>query len=112
MCIYYRFGTDSGDHFKVEERSKNNEVKGVYSWLDPSGNAHTVAYNSGIGGYRTLPLASASIDLPKFPYSLYNDNVQSRTNGEPQLYTPGGRRGAVQSRPAPLPAKPPHKGKK
>ena len=115
-------GTDSGDHFRAESRDKDNEVKGVYSWIDPSGDAHTVAYNSGKNGHRTVPLSSSGIVLPPFPYSLYGNVNQARTNNvpdlrlesknaenEPQLYTPpitiGNTRPAnipIQTRPAPI----------
>lgn len=75
-----RMGTDSGDSFRAEKRSAQNEVKGVYSWLDPAGQAHTIAYNSGKNGYRTMPLAQSGIILPPFPYSLSNPKAQSRTD--------------------------------
>merc|ERR1711976_1083842 len=52
-------GTQSENQFRAEIRDANNEVKGVYSWLDASGN-----------------------ELPPFPYGLYGDKpeeIQART---------------------------------
>jgi hypothetical protein len=82
-------GTKSDDQYKAEARTANNEVRGVYSWLDPRGNPHMVSYNSGINGYQTMPLARSGIPLPQFPYSLYGSpkfpqvpdlQAESRTN--------------------------------
>ena len=114
-------GTDSGDHFRAESRNKDNEVKGVYSWIDPSGDPHTVAYNSGKNGHRTVPLSSSGIVLPPFPYSLYGNVNQARAKNnvpdlrlesknpenEPQLYTPPVTDTKqitipIQTRPAPI----------
>lgn len=64
-------GTDSGHQFKAELRMANNEVKGVYSYLQPNGSPYTVAYTAGVNGYRTMPLAQLGLALPPFPYSLY-----------------------------------------
>lgn len=72
-------GTDSGDHFRAESRDKNNEVQGVYGWIDPSGSTHTIAYNSGIHGYRTVPVSSSGITLPPFPKSLYVTSAEKRS---------------------------------
>ena len=30
--IYYRFGSDTGDNYRVEARSSNGEVRGVYGY--------------------------------------------------------------------------------
>ena len=74
-------GTDSGSSYRAEARSSDNEVKGVYSWLDSLGHAHTTAFNSGKNGYQTMPLAKSGIILPPFPYSLYGaPRPQSREN--------------------------------
>ena len=86
-----RVGTDSGDHFTAEARDKDNEVKGVYSWIDPRGESHTVTYTSGKHGYKTLPLKKSGLDLPPFPYSLYGtppkEQIQPRVLDEgPKLY--------------------------
>jgi len=75
-------GTQSENQFRAEARDANNEVKGVYSWLDALGNEHTVAYNSGINGYQTMPLEKSGIALPPYPYGLYGakpKDVQGRT---------------------------------
>lgn len=74
-----KMGTDSGDHFRAESRDKNNEVQGVYGWIDPSGSTHTIAYNSGIHGYRTVPVSSSGITLPPFPKSLYATSAEKRS---------------------------------
>ncbi len=68
-------GTDSGDHYRAEVTNPDNEVKGVYSWLDPAGVPHVVAFNSGKSGYRTMPIAKAGLNLPPFPHSLYGNPV-------------------------------------
>jgi len=75
-------GTQSENQFRAEARDANNEVKGVYSWLDALGNEHTVAYNSGVNGYQTMPLEKSGIALPPYPYGLYGakpKDVQGRT---------------------------------
>merc|ERR1711935_717392 len=75
-------GTQSENQYRAELRDANNEVKGVYSWLDALGKEHTVAFNSGKNGYRTMPLEKSGIDLPPFPYGLYGDRpeeIQART---------------------------------
>ena len=66
-------GTESEKQYRAEIRSKDNEVKGVYSWVDALGNAHTVAYNADSkNGYRTLPIDRAGLQLPNYPYGLYH----------------------------------------
>ena len=75
-------GTQSENQFRAEIRDANNEVKGVYSWLDASGNEHTVVFNSGKDGYKIMPLEESGIELPPFPYGLYGDKpeeIQART---------------------------------
>jgi len=75
-------GTQSENQFRAETRDANNEVKGVYSWLDALGNEHTVAFNSGKDGYHTMPIEKSGIELPPFPYGLYGDrpkDIQART---------------------------------
>merc|ERR1712156_815 len=75
-------GTQSENQFRAEIRDSNNEVKGVYSWLDASGNEHTVVFNSGKDGYKIMPLEESGIELPPFPYGLYGDKpeeIQART---------------------------------
>merc|ERR1712079_95003 len=75
-------GTQSENQFRAEFRDANNEVKGVYSWLDASGKDHTVAFNSGKNGHQIMPLEKSGIELPPFPYGLYGDRpkeIQART---------------------------------
>merc|ERR1711976_10855 len=75
-------GTQSENQFRAEIRDANNEVKGVYSWLDASGNEHTVVFNSGKDGYKIMPLEESGIELPPFPYGLCGDKpeeIQART---------------------------------
>merc|ERR1712223_546055 len=69
-------GTQSENQFRAEIRDVNNEVKGVYSWLDASGNEHTVVFNSGKDGYKIMPLEESGIELPPFPYGLYGDKPE------------------------------------
>ena len=38
-----------------------------------------IAYNSGIHGYRTVPVSSAGITLPPFPHSLYGTPAEKRS---------------------------------
>ena len=73
-------GTDSGSDYRAEIRDPNNEAKGIYSWLDALGNAHTTAFNSGQNGYRVLPVPKSGIVLPPFPYGLYRPRPQEAEN--------------------------------
>ena len=86
-------GTKSADSFRAEEtKTGQNEVKGVYSWLDPNGSPHLVAFNSGQQGYRTLPLQKAGLALPPFPYGLYQPRplqIQSRSKDDDDIVVIG-----------------------
>ena len=79
--------------FKVESRSAEGEVRGVYSYLQPNGLPHTVAYiadgHDG-KGFRTYPIQAVIPQLPPFPYSLQSEMAeaslpQSAIEGKAQL---------------------------
>ena len=88
-------GTDSGSHYRAEIKDANNEAKGIYSWIDPLGNAHTTAFNAGQNGYQVLPVPKSGLVLPPFPYGLYQARPQEaqarikvESKPEPALYRP------------------------
>ena len=90
-----RMGTDSGSHYRAEIKDANNEAKGIYSWIDPLGNAHTTAFNAGQNGYQVLPVPKSGLVLPPFPYGLYQARPQEaqarikvESKPEPALYRP------------------------
>ena len=90
--LFFRMGTQSENQFRAEARDADNEVKGVYSWLDALGNEHTVAYNSGKNGHVTMPLAKSGLILPPFPYGLYGakpKDIQARTKNKKNCKTAG-----------------------
>ena len=79
--------------FKVESRSAEGEVRGVYSYLQPNGLPHTVAYiadGQDGKGFRTYPIQTVIPQLPPFPYSLQSEMAeaslpQSAIEGKAQL---------------------------
>ena len=80
--------------FKVESRSAEGEVRGVYSYLQPNGLPHTVAYiadGQDGKGFRTYPIQAVIPQLPPFPYSLQSEMAeaslpQSAIEGKAQLH--------------------------
>ena len=91
----FRIGTDSGTHFRAEIKDANNEAKGIYSWIDPLGNAHTTAFTAGQKGYQVLPVPKSGLSLPPFPYGLYQPRpqeaqarIKESDRPEPPLYRP------------------------
>eukprot|EP00093_Oithona_nana_P004761 04761.XXX_56324_55355_1 [CDS] Oithona nana genome sequencing. len=90
-----KMGTDSGSHYRAEIKDANNEAKGIYSWIDPLGNAHTTAFNAGQNGYQVLPVPKSGLVLPPFPYGLYRPRPQEaqarikiESKPEPPFYKP------------------------
>ena len=79
--------------FKVESRSAEGEVRGVYSYIQPNGLPHTVAYiadGQDGKGFRTYPIQTVIPQLPPFPYSLQSEMAeaslpQSAIEGKAQL---------------------------
>jgi len=65
------FGSDSGDSYRVESRTKDGEVRGVCGYILPDGSSKTVAYSAGIEGYKTRPLETIMPNgLAPFPHDL------------------------------------------
>lgn len=65
------FGSDSGDSYRVESRSKDGEVRGVYGYISPDGSSNTIAYSAGKRGYKIEQLENAMPNgLAPFPKNL------------------------------------------